>query len=331
LGAPFLVIGLLQPKNVDPAELTFQYVVFIFVLLLLAYWPVVVARTLKVRSSVIYVWLSLVLSGYVGLAVISSREMRTGAPPSEEVAFVAAILAIIVLTTALYAYPLIVVWSSISLQRAWSVEYPESRVVRTLIMILGVLEDTRHDEEVGHDDGQDPRPLYITGRLWSSLDQGVEAVQQGLPRLLNPHNTNDPAVQSSTAQIAAGLRQLRAATVLPGGAARAEDIQRVRDALRTWVVGTLDDLPKAEPEPEVDSARQRSSLRRSNQLRRILVAVAPLALLLVIVLLPFSLTTVEEALAPFAIAWLISAGLSALDPEGIAADRFTSLWPRSGA
>jgi hypothetical protein len=269
VGAPFMVIGLFQPPNLEPAALTFQYILLIFVLLLLAYWPLVVARTLKLGSRVIYVWLSLVLSGSVGLVVVTARQMRTGAPAAEEAALLAALLAIIVMTIALYAYPLIVGWSSIALQRAWSVEQPESRVVAALIKILSVLEATRDDGNAVHGDGQSPRPLYITGRLWALLDQGVEAVRQGLPRLLNPYDSSDPAVQSSTAQVAAGLRQLRTAMVLPNGAAREEDIRRVRDALKAWVVGT-----------------------------------------------------VEEALAPFAVAWLISTGLSALDRRE---------WPQTGS
>jgi hypothetical protein len=327
LAAPFVATLWLRPTTEDLDDLIFAYLFLTLIMFLFAYWPFAVLASLRVNNRLRYLWISLVFSGYVGAMVAILNTSGTRERSIDEVVFVAAVLAVVVVSSAIFLYDFAKAWSSIAIEKAWSLKRPQAAVVADLVFVLWVLEEVTISENADQQgaDQQDANltAIFVTGLLWGRLSRAINAVEQGLPKILNPYDPSDRAVQDSTARIAAGLRELRAATLLPGGSARKEDIRQVQHALKAWAVGGVSDLPQADPEPEPEPEMDASRLQRfdrSNVLGRVALAFAPLILLLVIQLLPLGLADLEKALAPFAFAWLISTGLSILHPGEAQAD-----------
>jgi hypothetical protein len=313
------------------------YFIELLGLAIAATWPTVVLRTLTGRYRATLIWLAFVLWVSVAFAVLIVIAPGTSEP--EGTIFVATVCAATVFTIVLLARAYVVAWNQNALINAWAEQRPEAAVVWMLLGVIWVLAEEprrgRHPtprvvqvlaEEPGDDkvlveepggDGT-PTPLQRSGTARAILAKAAAAVNDYLPRLIDggrPYSANAEAIAS---EAAAFLLHLRSAVNLPGGRVRKEDLAQLTKTVEDWSIGSLANLPR-QASPAADA--QESSSRRPGLLqvvRNVVVGSLPLILLIAVTLLPLKMSApVTQALAPFAVTWLLLSVASIFAPADV--------------
>jgi hypothetical protein len=291
------------------------YVACLFGLALVGAWPAVVLETLTGRDRAGVIWLALVLWAYIVLAVW----IVTAPGPSDPNAtiLVAAICAATALTIVLVTRVYVVVWNRTALIHAWTEQRLEAAVVW---MLLGVV------EALGEEPGEDgtPTPLQRSGNARALLAQAAEAVNDYLPRLIDGRRAYSVDAQSIASEGAAALLDLRSAVNLPGGRAREEDLARLTKTVEDWSIGSLANLPRkvSSTADSLEFSSRRAGLLQV--VRKVMLGTLPLILLIAVTLLPLTMpAAVTEALAPFAVTWLLLSIASIFAPADVKMDTKT--------
>jgi hypothetical protein len=326
VAVPAVVVGLIAPRG-DVGGAVFLYFVELLGLAIAATWPTAVLRTLTGRYRATLIWLAFVLWVSVASAVLIVIAPGTSEP--DGTIFVAAVCAATVFTIVLLARAYVVAWNQNALINAWAEQRPEAAVVWMLLGVIWVLAEEprrgRHPTPrvvqvlVEEPDGDGaPTPLQRSGTARAILAKAAAAVNDYLPRLIDggrPYSANAQAIANETA---AFLLDLRSAVNLPGGRARKEDLAQLTKTVEDWSIGSLANLPR-QASPAADS--QESSSRRPGLLqvvRNVVVGTLPLILLIAATLLPLKMSApVTQALAPFAVTWLLLSVASIFAPADV--------------
>jgi hypothetical protein len=223
------------------------------------------------------------------------------------------------LTILLVARVYVVAWNQTALVHAWAERRLEAAVVW---MLLGVVHALVAEPSK---DGT-PTPLQRSGNARALLARAAEAVNDYLPRLIDGRSAYSKDAQSIASEGAAALLDLRSAVNLPGGRVREEDLARLTATVEAWSIGSLADLPR-KVSPTADPLETPS--RRSGLLqvvRKVLLGTLPLILLIAVRLLPLTMSAaLTEALAPFAVTWLLLSVASVFAPADVKMDTKTLL------
>jgi hypothetical protein len=313
---PGVLVGLNAPRVDDPV---WVYAVMLIGILAVATWPALALETLTGRDRAGLVWMALVISSYMAIAVwYAATSDRTDPENPTRGPLVAAATAWTCLVIVLVARVYVVAWNRAALNRAWTEVRVEARVVSNLLAVLQIL------EQATSDDDNDRRPMKSTGNARALLADAAEAVNDHLPRLIDGRRAFSADAEATAREAAAALLDLRSAVTLPGGRVRDEDLERLKTTVEKWSIGSLADLPRLAPpdaEPE-ESERRRSGLRQNA--RTFALGVIPLILLIIVTLLPLKLSgAVTEALTPFAVTWLLLSVAAVLAPADVKVDTKT--------
>jgi len=323
---PAVVVGLIAPRS-DVGGTVLLYFLELSLLAFAATWPTAVLRTLTGRTRATLIWLAFVLWVSVAFAILIAIAPGTSEP--YDTIFVAAVCAATALTIVLLAWVYVVAWNENALINAWAEQRLEAAVVWMLLGVIWVLAEEprrgRHPtprvvqvlvEEPGGDGT--PTPLQRSGKARALLAKAAAAVNDYLPRLIDGDRAYSANAQSIASEAAAFLLNLRSAVNLPGGRVCKEDLALLTKTVEDWSIGSLANLPQ-QASPAADP--QEASSRRPGLLqvvRNVAVGTLPLILLITATLLPLKMSApVTQALAPFAVTWLLLSVASIFAPADV--------------
>ena len=326
VAVPAVVVGLIAPRG-DVGGAVSLYFIELLGLAFAATWPTAVLRTLTGRTRATLIWLAFVLWVSVAFAILIVIAPGTSEP--DGTIFVAAVCAATPLTIVLLASAYVVAWNENALINAWAEQRLEAAVVWMLLGVIWVLaEEPRRGlhptprvvqvlvEEPGGDGT--PTPLQRSGKARALLAKAAAAVNDYLPRLIDGGRLYSSNAQAIASEAAAFLLNLRSAVNLPGGRVRKEDLALLTKTVEDWSIGSLANLPR-QASPEADP--QESSSRRPGLpqvVRNVAVGTLPLILLITATLLPLKMSApVTQALAPFAVTWLLLSVASIFAPADV--------------
>jgi hypothetical protein len=300
-----------------------SYLIMLAGVVVIAAVPARVLEMVTGRLRIGLVWVSLVFTLDVAVAVASVA--APGALTADRAVFVAAVAAWAGVVVVLVGRICVQEWNAAALRRAWAAERVEGAVVDTLLTVAALLEATI-DPSSEHDPADPYRPLLVTGAVRGALTDAANAVEQHLPTLLERHPGRTMRARATAHEVAAALLELRSVADLPGGRVRDADLARLAAAIEAWTVGSLADLPHQAPEGTEPIEAPSRWAAASQPSRKVLVGVTPLILLVVVNLLPIRIpAVVTDALGPFAVTWLLVSVASVFAPDKISLDAKTLL------
>ncbi|GAB2651715.1 hypothetical protein [Kribbella swartbergensis] len=312
---PGVIVGLEVPRSDGDQNPVWLYAFALIGLMLVLSWPAVALEKLTGRERAGMTWAALVLSTYIAIAVWYAATPGRG---DEDAILIAAVTAWTCLIIVLLARVYVVSWNQAALTKAWREQRVEAAVVLDLVAVLQILEHTTDRDDTR-------RPLKSTGDARALLADAAQAVNDHLPRLIDGRPAFSVDAETIAREAAAAILDLRSAVTLPGGRSSDEDLERLKTAVEAWAIGSLADLPRQPPpaaEEALEVARRRSGLRQVA--RTLALGVVPLGLLAVVTLLPLKLSgAVTEALAPFAVTWLLLSVAALLAPADVKLDTKT--------
>ncbi|WP_328522871.1 hypothetical protein [Kribbella sp. NBC_00359] len=307
---PAVIVG----RTADFDNPVWLYFATLSGLALVAGLPLAALETLTGRERAGGIWVALVFSTYMAIAIWYVATPDRRAP--EDSVLVAAITAWTGLIIVLVGRVYLSAWNQAALTRVWRERRVEAVVVVDLLAVVQIL------EREADSDPSTRRPMESTGKARALLADAAQAVNDHLPRLIDGRRAFTADAETIAREAAAALLDLRSAVTLPGGRVRDDDFERLKTTVEKWSVGSLHDLPRTEPSPAESKDSERRRLRHIA--RTLALGAVPLVLLVIVTLLPFELSgAVTEALTPFAVTWLLLSVAAVFAPAEVKLDTKT--------